>query len=80
MQITFNIPDAQVSRISDWIRGTMPAESEPGVPINYTNAELLAEFKGRIRRWIKGEVQQYELLKEHETIFANYISIDIDAL
>lgn len=77
MIVSFNIPDAQVSRIADWIRDTMPALDENQNPITYTNAELLAEFKLRVKRWIRGEVQQYELLKEHEAIFAQYAQIDV---
>ena len=77
MQITFNIPDAQVPRIADWISSTMPSETDVGVPITYTNAELLAEFKARVRRWIQGEVQQHELLKQHEDIYAQYTQIEV---
>jgi len=77
MQITFNIPDAQVPRIADWVRDTLPAETDPGVPITYTNAELLAEFKVRVRRWIQGEVQQHELLEQHKQVFAAYTQIEV---
>lgn len=80
MQFTFDIPDAQVPRIKDWMLsvtdpGVDPETGEPNPPL--TDAELLAEFKLRIRRWIKGEVQQYELLKEHEAIYAGYTQIDV---
>lgn len=77
MQITFNIPDAQVPRIADWIRSTLAEIDEQGNPVQYTNAELLAEFKRQVQRWIKGEVQQHELLEQHKAIFANYTQIDV---
>lgn len=80
MQITFNIPDDQVFRVKDWMRketdpGIDPETQLPNPPL--TDAELLAEFKRKLQRWIKGEVQQYELLKQHEDIFATYTQIDI---
>jgi hypothetical protein len=80
MQITFNIPDDQVHRVQDWMRketdpGEDPETGLPNPPLS--DAELLAEFKRKLQRWIKGEVQQYELLKQHEDIFATYTQIDI---
>jgi hypothetical protein len=80
MQITFNIPDDQVFRVKDWMRketdpGEDPDTGLPNPPLS--DAELLAEFKRRLQRWIKGEVQQFELLKQHEDIFATYTQIDI---
>ncbi|MHC4302440.1 MAG: hypothetical protein ACYS7Y_34710 [Planctomycetota bacterium] len=80
MQITFNIPDDQVFRVKDWMRketdpGIDPDTELPNPPL--TDAELLAEFKRKLQRWIKGEVQQFELLKQHEDIFATYTQIDI---
>jgi hypothetical protein len=79
MQITFNIPDAQVPRIKAWMLSRhvqeLDAEGNP-LPLP-TDAELLAEFKLSVRRWIKGEVQQYELLKEHDRVYAEYTQIDV---
>jgi hypothetical protein len=80
MQITFNIPDDQVFRVKDWMRketdpGIDPDTELPNPPL--TDAELLAEFKRKLQRWIKGEVQQFELLRQHEDIFATYTQIDI---
>jgi len=79
MQFTINIPDAHVQRVADWIRGTLP-EFEDGTvdPIAYTNAELLLEFRRQIRRWIREEVQQHELLAEHEQVFQQYTPIDVE--
>ena len=79
MQFTINIPDAQVGRVAEWVRATLPEfeDGDGSPPITYTNAELLAEFKRRIRNWVRGEVQQYELLKEHEAVFAAYTEIDV---
>lgn len=76
MQFTINIPDAQVQRVADMVRSKLPAEDLDNQPITYSNAVLLAEFKRQIRQWIKGEVQQYELLEEHKNVFANYTPID----
>jgi hypothetical protein len=53
-------------------------EDENGDPLPVpTDAELLYEFKQKIKRWVKGEVQQFELLREHENLFASYIQIDV---
>jgi hypothetical protein len=81
MLFTFDIPDAQVERVKDWMRketdpGIDPETELPNPPL--TDAELLAEFKRKVRRWIKGEVQQYELLEQHEAIFATYTQIDVE--
>lgn len=83
MQITFDIPDAQVPRVTAWVRSLFPDAAEINPATNEpngepTNQELLAEFKQQIRNYVKGQVQQYELLQEHETIFANYTQIDIE--
>lgn len=83
MQITFNIPDAQVPRVTAWVRSLFPDAAEINEATNEpygepTNQELLAEFKLQIRNWVKGQVQQYELLQEHETIFQQYTQIDIE--
>jgi hypothetical protein len=79
MQISFNIPDAQVDRISTWIREKhFPVDPEVQPPaIEPTNAELLDKFKEIIRQYIKNELQQHELLKEHEQIFQQYTPIDV---
>lgn len=80
MQFTINIPDAQVQRVADWIRGTLPATAEDDItPITYTDAELLAEFKRQIARWVKDQVQQHELLEQHEQIFQQYSPIDVSS-
>ena len=81
MQFTFNIPDAQVPRVTAWVRSLFPDANEidPGTGQPHgdpTNDELLAEFKQQVRNHIKNQVQQYELLKEHEQVFANYTPID----
>lgn len=81
MDITITIPDAQVPRVTAFVRSKFPdaaeinpATGEPhGEP---TNAELLAEFKNLIRQWVKGEVQQYELLEQHKVVFDAYTPID----
>ncbi|MHC4705441.1 MAG: hypothetical protein ACYTFQ_33280 [Planctomycetota bacterium] len=79
MQFTITIPDAQVQRVADWIRSTLP-DTDPldtELPASYTNAELLAEFQTQIRKWIKGEVQQYELLEQHKAVYDAYTQIDV---
>lgn len=81
MQFTFNIPDAQVPRVAAWVRSTLPEDlglDVDGNPVpEPTNAELLVIFKNLLRNWIKREVQQYELLEQHKTVFANYTQIDV---
>lgn len=77
MIVSFDIPDAQVPRIAAWIRTELGSEDEFGNPVTWTDAEVLAQFKHKVRQWIKGEVQQYELLKEHEASFQNYTQIDV---
>ena len=83
MQFTFNIPDAQVQRVRDWVRSEFPdaADINPatGEPFGEPDpATLIAEFKGKIRNWIKGQVQQYELLQQHEQVYQNYTSLDVE--
>lgn len=80
MDITITIPDAQVPRVTAFVRSKFDL-SEPDpitgeMPPEPTNAELLAEFKRMIRLWVKGEVQQFELLQEHERVFSEYSPID----
>lgn len=78
MQVTITIPDDQVPRIKDWMLTQFGTEDENGNPVDPpTDAELLYEFKQKIKRWVKGEVQQFELLREHENLFASYTQIDI---
>ncbi len=78
MQFTFTIPDAQIPRIEAWIESKFLNEDDEGNPVPPpTQQEKLAEFKRLVRLWIKGEVQQFELLKEHEQVFANYTQIDV---
>jgi hypothetical protein len=78
MQVTITIPDDQVPRIKDWMLTQFATEDENGDPVAPpTDAELLYEFKQKIKRWVKGEVQQFELLREHENLFASYTQIDI---
>ena len=77
MQFSFTIPDAQVPRVRAWIAAKYPpvnsATEQP-----YTNAEYLALFKEHIREWVKSEVQQHELLEQHEQVFQNYVRLDVD--
>jgi hypothetical protein len=78
MQVTITIPDDQVPRIKDWMLTQFATEDENGDPVAPPDdAELLYEFKQKIKRWVKGEVQQFELLREHENLFASYTQIDI---
>lgn len=79
MDITITIPDAQVSRVTAFVRSKFLLEPDPEtgeMPPEPTNAELLAEFKRLIRQWVKGEVQQFELLQEHERVYAEYTPIE----
>ena len=79
MDITITIPDAQVPRVTAFVRSKFLLEPDPEtgeMPPEPTNAELLAEFKRLIRLWVKGEIQQFELLQEHERIYAEYTPID----
>ena len=77
MIVSFNIPDAQVPRIRDWMLSELPSEDAEGNPIEWTNAQILAEFREVIKGYIRGQVQQHELLKQHEVIFAGYTPIDV---
>jgi hypothetical protein len=79
MKVTFDIPDAQVIRIKDWISDTyfQPDDAIVPTPPPPTDAELLAEFKRQVREFIKDRVQNYELLKEHEVIFQQYTPIEV---
>ena len=78
MQITLNIPDAQVARVKDMVATRwLLMEDGNGNRVTPTDALLMQEFKRRIREWIKGEVQQHELLKQHEAIFAAYTPLDV---
>jgi hypothetical protein len=79
MEVTITIPPAQVDRLKAFVRskidvGTDPETGEPNP--EPTNAELLLEFKHFLRRYIKAEVQQFELLKEHELSFQNYTPVE----
>ena len=76
MNITITIPDEHVHRVADFVRSELPAEDPDGLPITYTNAELIAEFKQKLREQIKGWVQQHELLKEHEAVYAAYSPLE----
>lgn len=79
MQFTFNIPNAHVPRIKAWIASRFVNVDPDGNPVPPpTDEELLAEFRQLVRDWIKGEVQQYELLKQHEDIFSQYTQIDVE--
>lgn len=79
MIISFNIPDAQVPRIRDWMLSQLPSIDANDNPITWTDQEILAEFKEVIRGYIRGQVQQYELLKQHEAVFAGYTPLDVTA-
>ena len=79
MDITITIPDAQVPRVTAFVRSKFLLEPDPEtgeMPPEPTNDELLAEFKRLIRLWVKGEIQQFELLQEHERIYAEYTPIE----
>lgn len=77
MIVSLNIPDAQVPRIREWMLSQLPSEDSEGNPIEWTNAQILAEFREVIKGYIRGQVQQHELLKEHEAIFATYAPLDV---
>ena len=77
MQFTFNIPDAQVPRVRAWVASMYP-EINTATDLPYTNAEYLQLFKEHIRDWVKNQVQQYELLQEHEAIYQNYTRLDVE--
>jgi hypothetical protein len=79
MKITFNIPDAQVPRISEWIEAKhfpVDPQVQPPAPTP-TDADLLQKFREMIREYIKDQLQQYELLKEHEVVYQQYTPIDV---
>ena len=79
MDITITIPDAQLPRVTAYVRSRFDLQADPvtgEVPPEPTNAELLAEFKRIITRYIKAEVQQYELLEQHKAVFDAYAPID----
>lgn len=78
MQFTINIPDEQMPRVEAWVESLFDPLDENGNPVTPpTQAEKLAEFKHRIKRFIKGEVQQFELLEQHKSIFETYTQIDV---
>ncbi len=82
MQFTFNIPDEQLPRVKAWVRTRFPAadeiNNETGEPYGEpTDAELLADFKFQIRRWVKDQIQQHELLEQHKQVFDQYTQIDM---
>ena len=72
MQFSFNIPDAQVPRLREFLLSKTAPDDPPA-----TDQELMANFRKMIRSWIKSEVQQYELMKEHEASYQNYTQIDV---
>ena len=76
MDIILTIPDAQIQRVADMVRDRLPALDESQQPINYTNQELLDEFKNMLRQYAKAEVQQYELLTAQQDLANNYVPID----
>ena len=76
MNITITIPDQHVQRVADFVRSELPELDENQQPIEYTNAELLAEFKQKLREQIKGWVQQYELLEQHKQVFEAYSPLE----
>ena len=76
--VSFNIPDAEVPRVRAMILAALPSEDADGNPITYTNAELMQEFKNRIKTWVKSEVQQYELLAAREDLYNQYTPIPVE--
>lgn len=79
MDITITIPDAQLPRVTAFVRSKFDLQADPvtgEVPPEPTNAELLDEFKRILRRYVKAEVQQYELLEQHKVVFDAYTPID----
>ena len=79
MIVSFNIPDAQVPRIREWVLSQLPALDADGNPIEWTDQQILAEFKEIVRSHIRNEVQQHELLQQHEAVFQAYTPIDVTA-
>lgn len=77
MQFTFTIPDAQVPRIRAWMLSELPSLDAAGNPITWTDQQILAEFKEVVKGYIRNQVQQYELLLEHEASFQAYTQIDV---
>lgn len=77
MLITFNIPDAQVPRVREWALTLLPDTDAMGEPVTWTNQEIMEAFRQAIKDHIRGQVQQHELLKEHEAIFATYAPLDV---
>lgn len=77
MIVSFNIPDAQVPRIRDWILSELPALDAEGNPIGWTDQQILAEFKEIVKGHIRNQVQQYELLQQHEAVFQAYTPLDV---
>lgn len=77
MIVSFNIPDAQVPRIRAWMLSELPELDSDGNPIQWTDQQILLEFKEIIKGHIRNQVQQYELLKQHEAVFQAYTPLDV---
>lgn len=77
MNITITIPDQHVQRVADMVRSELP-DTDPvtGDPIDWTNQDLIVEFKQKLREQIKAWVQQYELLEQHKQVFENYTPLE----
>jgi len=78
MDITITIPDQHIQRVAAMVRSKLPTDIDPDTeePYVFTNEELIVEFKRMITRYIKGEVQQYELLEQHKAVFDSYTPLE----
>jgi hypothetical protein len=81
--ISITIPDVHVPRIKTWVRSYWPPAEEidptTGLPFgDPTDAELMADFKSRLKLFVQQQVQQYELLEEHKASEANYTQIPVE--
>lgn len=79
-QLTIEINNAHIPRIKQWMLDVIIGydPDDPQGPALPTDAELLEELRSMIKLWVKDQVQDYELKQQHEDIFQQYTTIEVD--